>query len=97
MTDTSNPSAAGADLLYGAHAIARYLGIKERAAYHLIETRRIPFFKIGKTLHQKLNGEELAPAKPRGRKKIALAIVFHETKTIPPRGGIFFVLGYKKT
>ena len=49
MTDTSNPS-AGADLLYGAHAIAEFLGIKERAAYHLIETRRIPFFKIGKTV-----------------------------------------------
>ena len=49
MTDTSNPP-AGADLLYGAHAIAEFLGIKERAAYHLIETRRIPFFKIGKTV-----------------------------------------------
>ena len=46
MTDTGNSSAA--DLLYGAHAIAEFLGIKPRAAYHLIETRRIPFFKIGK-------------------------------------------------
>ena len=47
MTDTSNPSA---DLLYGAHAIAEFLGVKQRVAYHLIETRRIPFFKIGKTV-----------------------------------------------
>ena len=49
MTDTSNPSAA-ADLLYGANAIAEFLGVKPRAAYHLIETRRIPFFKIGKVV-----------------------------------------------
>jgi hypothetical protein len=47
MTDTGNPPA---DLLYGAHAIAEFLGVKPRAAYHLIETKRIPFFKIGKTL-----------------------------------------------
>ena len=49
MTDTSSHP-AGADLLYGAHAIAEYLGVTPRAAYHLIETRRIPFFKIGKTV-----------------------------------------------
>ena len=46
MTDTAPAS----DLLYGAHAIAEFLGIKERAAYHLCETKRIPFFKIGKTV-----------------------------------------------
>ena len=46
MTDTAPAS----DLLYGASAIAEYLGVKPRAAYHLIETKRIPFFKIGKTL-----------------------------------------------
>ena len=46
MTDTAPAS----DLLYGASAIARYLGVKPRAAYHLIETRRIPFFKIGKVV-----------------------------------------------
>jgi excisionase family DNA binding protein len=40
----------GADLLYGVHAIAEFLGIKQRAAKHLIETRRIPFFKVGKTV-----------------------------------------------
>ena len=49
MTDTSNPSDGG-DLLYGANRIAQYLGVKPRAAYHLIETRRIPFFRIGKVV-----------------------------------------------
>ena len=49
MTDTSSPP-AGADLLYGAHAIAAFLGVKTRAAYHLIETGRIPHFKIGKVV-----------------------------------------------
>ena len=38
------------DLLYGVHAIADYLGIKKRAAQHLVETGRIPAFKIGKTV-----------------------------------------------
>jgi excisionase family DNA binding protein len=46
MTDTAQT----ADLLYGARAIADYLGIKQRAAEHLIETKRIPFFKIGRTV-----------------------------------------------
>ena len=45
-TDTENKP----DLLYGIHAIADFLGIKERSAYHLCETRRIPFFKVGKTV-----------------------------------------------
>jgi excisionase family DNA binding protein len=39
-----------ADLLYGARAIADYLGIKQRQAEHLIEQKRIPFFKIGRTV-----------------------------------------------
>lgn len=47
MTDTPN---ATSDLLYGAHAIANFLGIKLRSAQHLIETKRIPYFKIGKTV-----------------------------------------------
>jgi integration host factor subunit beta len=33
-----------------------------------VDAKAVPFFKIGKTLHMMLNGEELAPAKPRGRK-----------------------------
>ena len=48
MTDTMHQPTA--DLLYGCEAIAEFLGIKERAAQHLVETNRIPFFKIGKTL-----------------------------------------------
>ena len=47
MTDTMNDTP---DLLYGAAAIADYLGIKRRSAEHLIETKRIPFFKVGKTV-----------------------------------------------
>jgi integration host factor subunit beta len=38
-----------------------------------VDAKAVPFFKIGKTLHQMLNGEELAPAKPRGRKKAEAA------------------------
>lgn len=36
-----------------------------------VEAKAVPFFKIGKTLHQMLNGEEITPPKPRGRKKAA--------------------------
>jgi excisionase family DNA binding protein len=46
MTDTvSTP-----DLLYGAHAIADFLGVKRSVVYHLVETRRLPHFKVGKTV-----------------------------------------------
>ena len=38
------------DLLYGIEDIAQHLGVTKRAAYHLVERRRIPFFKIGRTL-----------------------------------------------
>jgi len=48
MTDTNTTAAP--DLLYGAHAIADFLGVKLRSAQHLIETKRIPYFKIGKTV-----------------------------------------------
>jgi excisionase family DNA binding protein len=47
MTDNA---AEGVDLLYGVPAIADYLGISKRTAYHLVETHRIPFFRIGKIL-----------------------------------------------
>ena len=39
-----------ADLLYGVPAISRFLGLKPAAVYHLVEKRKIPFFKIGKTV-----------------------------------------------
>jgi excisionase family DNA binding protein len=38
------------DLLYGSRSIAEFLGIKPRAAEHLIEQKRIPYFKIGRTV-----------------------------------------------
>jgi hypothetical protein len=48
MTDTTTTDALG--LLYGADAIAGFLGITLRQAQHLIETKRIPVFKVGKTV-----------------------------------------------
>jgi excisionase family DNA binding protein len=54
MTDTTDVTEAtpkpSLDLLYGAHAIAEYLNITVRQAEHLIETGRIPIFKIGRTV-----------------------------------------------
>jgi excisionase family DNA binding protein len=46
MTDTASMP----DLLYGVTSIAKFLGIKRRAAEHLVETKRIPYFKMGKTV-----------------------------------------------
>jgi excisionase family DNA binding protein len=43
MSDTTAP-----DLLYGAKAIAQYLGVTDRQAEHMIETKRIPYGKIGR-------------------------------------------------
>jgi excisionase family DNA binding protein len=48
MTDTVTVNGAG--VLYGARAIATFLGVTEGATYQLIHKRRIPFFKIGKTV-----------------------------------------------
>ena len=48
MTDTTMNAAV--DLLYGVKSIASFLGIKDRSAQHLVETKRIPHFKIGKTV-----------------------------------------------
>lgn len=39
-----------ADLLYGVPKIADFLGLTKRATYHLVETKRIPSFKIGATV-----------------------------------------------
>jgi excisionase family DNA binding protein len=36
------------DLLYGATAIAAHLGIRKRQALYLIESNRLPHFRIGK-------------------------------------------------
>ena len=45
-----NSTQTNGDFLYGVGSIAGYLGIKERSAKHLIETRRIPYSKVGKTV-----------------------------------------------
>jgi excisionase family DNA binding protein len=47
MTDTSNPLP---DLLYGCEKIAAYLGVTRRTAYHLIESGKVPAFRIGRTV-----------------------------------------------
>jgi excisionase family DNA binding protein len=44
MADTINE---GPDLLYGAAKIADYLGVKRSVVYHLVETGRLPSFKVG--------------------------------------------------
>jgi excisionase family DNA binding protein len=38
------------DLLYGTIKIAEFLGIPRRAVEHLVETKRIPYFKMGKVV-----------------------------------------------
>jgi excisionase family DNA binding protein len=44
MTDIPNNVP---DLLYGAAKIAEYLGVKRAVVYHLVETGRLPSFKVG--------------------------------------------------
>ncbi len=41
---------ADADLLYGAKAIATFLGLTEKQARHRIENGQIPAFTIGTTI-----------------------------------------------
>jgi hypothetical protein len=50
FTDRIHTPTGTADLLYGMQAIADFLGIKRSVAYHLAATRRIPTFKVGKTV-----------------------------------------------
>jgi hypothetical protein len=71
MSDTTE-TAVRADLLYGARKIADYMGITQRQAEHLIETERLPSFKIGKTVATKrsivdayLDELQAAPRPPR--------------------------------
>jgi excisionase family DNA binding protein len=44
MSDTMDEAP---DLLYGAAKIAEYLGVKRSVVYHLVETGRVPSFKVG--------------------------------------------------
>lgn len=48
MTDTREHHRA--DLLYGGPAIADYLGLTEDAVYHLARQKRIPTFRMGRTV-----------------------------------------------
>jgi excisionase family DNA binding protein len=48
MGDTvTAPATVGSDLLYGAAKIAEYLGVKRSVVYHLVETGKLPSFKVG--------------------------------------------------
>ncbi len=46
MAKTSPPNTGG-ELLYGAAAIAEFLGVERPVAYHWIETKGLPAFRIG--------------------------------------------------
>jgi excisionase family DNA binding protein len=46
MSDTSEPR----EILHGTRAIADVLGVSEDAAHHLIKRKRIPAFKLGRTV-----------------------------------------------
>jgi hypothetical protein len=35
------------DLMIGAKAIGEHMGVSERQAFHMLETKRIPGFKLG--------------------------------------------------
>lgn len=60
------------DLLSGADSIAAFMGIKARRVYHLVETQRLPVFRLGATLCarkstllqwiEQMESEALAPA-----------------------------------
>lgn len=39
------------DLLAGAEQAARYVGVKPRAIYHLVENERLPAIRMGKRLY----------------------------------------------
>jgi excisionase family DNA binding protein len=51
MTDTTAAEAPSrSDLLYGAAAIADFLGLTNKAVYHLLAAGRLPHFKVGRTV-----------------------------------------------
>jgi excisionase family DNA binding protein len=47
-------------LLYGAKAIANYLGVPRRVVYHLMETGHLPHRKIGRTVCATLSSIDAA-------------------------------------
>ena len=50
MTDADNDNTIPADLLLGADAIAKFLGISRRQVYRLVYDQIIPSFKAGGTV-----------------------------------------------
>lgn len=50
MNDSTTLPRADTDLLYGVPAIAAFLKIRQRQAYHLIETAGLPTFRMGRKL-----------------------------------------------
>jgi len=48
MYHVSNEGSLGDDVLYGAGAIAAFLGIPRRKAFYLLEQHRIPSGKLGR-------------------------------------------------
>lgn len=44
---TCEPASRAGEVLYGASAIASFVGVSRRQAYHLIETANLPTFKLG--------------------------------------------------
>ncbi len=50
MSAASPPDQDVGQLLYGARAIADYLGISERRALYLAEKGSLPFWKDGRTI-----------------------------------------------
>ena len=50
MTDADNDNTLPADLLLGADAIAKFLGISRRQVYRLVYDQIIPSFKAGGTV-----------------------------------------------
>lgn len=55
-----------ADLLWGAAAIATYLGLPRRAVYHLAAQNKLPHFRAGETIAAR-KSELAAWASGRGR------------------------------
>jgi excisionase family DNA binding protein len=47
MTDTTE---LAGDLLYGVPRIAEYLGLTPAAVYHLVASKRLPAFRVGKII-----------------------------------------------
>jgi excisionase family DNA binding protein len=54
------PGTIGADLLLGVDAIAEHLGVSKRTALHLSRTRRLPVFRLGRTVAARKSELDLA-------------------------------------